>query len=281
MVPYLQPLRKNTKCYNWLFLKANSGTKGMVIRVNVVHNVMELAEHTYSRQHHLLTDWNVFFFFVFLFLSRRQREWGGHWKIWFDRTPRGKNPQAVLPETRALFGFWLVETCTGGSVIYVPETSMKWPRQGSPPARQCLPRDRRGKHVPSTLHHSPPLHPRGRRPAETPPPRRRLFQGALPGERSLKLLGWVSGAATRPPCSPGTSPGRPPARPLARVPRPGRGPRRTACSLAAPRRPVRRCTPRSRRRPGACRRGDETAAVTKSGLGGSEEASAREAGRPA
>lgn len=28
MVPYLQPLRKNTKCYNWLFLKANSGTKG-------------------------------------------------------------------------------------------------------------------------------------------------------------------------------------------------------------------------------------------------------------
>lgn len=161
---------------------------------------------------------------------------------------------------------------------------MKLPRQGSPPARQCLPRDRRGKRVPSTLHHSPPLHPGGRRPAQTPPPRRRLSQGALPGERSLKLLGCQGGSHTTT-LQPGRlagPPSRPPARPLARVPRPGRGPRRTACSLAAPRRPVRRCTPRSRRRPGACRRGDETAAVTKSGLGGSEEASAGwEAGRRA
>lgn len=63
---------------------------------------------------------------------------------------------------------------------------------------------------------------------------------------------------------------QPPAQPLAQVPRRGRGLRRTACSPAAPRPQAGPCTPRSRRWPGACRRGD--------GCGRKEAASA---GKPA
>ena len=96
---------------------------------------------------------------------------------------------------------------------------------------------------------------------ETPP----AGQGGRPGGCSRGTLQcgafsaavrYEGGEASRPPCSPGSCAGYPPARPLARIPRPGRGPRRTACSPAAPRRPARPCTPGSRWWPGACRRGD-------------------------
>lgn len=85
----------------------------------------------------------------------------------------------------------------------------KRPRQVSLPARQVLPRDQRGKRVPSII--ARPFPPGDAGQSETPGRTRRLFQGRPPRERSPKLLGGVSGAATLPPCSPGTSAG-PPAR---------------------------------------------------------------------
>lgn len=106
--------------------------------------------------------------------------------------------------------------------------------------------------------------PGGRRPRRDAPAAQGAGQGRPPRKAVSEAVRGTGAGVTRPSCSPGSSggyqlapaPGHPPARPLAQVPRPGRGPRRTACSPAAPRRPVRPCTPRSRRWPGACRRGD-------------------------
>lgn len=72
-----------------------------------------------------------------------------------------------------------------------------------------------GRVCPGTPPSQPAPAPKGTQAVRDAPAAQGLFQGALPGERSLKLLGWVSGEATLPPCSPA---GLPPAWP---APRPG------------------------------------------------------------
>lgn len=85
-------------------------------------------------------------------------------------------------------------------------------------------------------------------------PAGRLLRGRPPGSVLRGCEGAKAGKRPNLRAAPAAQLGTRP--PLAQVPRSGRRPRHTACSPAAPRRPARPCTPRSRRWPGACRRGD-------------------------
>lgn len=124
----------------------------------------ELAGHTYSRQHHILTDSNVFF--SFSFLSRSE----GHWIIWFDKTLRVKKStgcSTVGLELCSVSDLWgLVQKTTLFTFWRLP---FKWPRQLSLSASAfSAQRAHSGKHLPT--HHRPPLHLRGAGQPETPSP---------------------------------------------------------------------------------------------------------------
>lgn len=123
----------------------------------------ELAGHTYSRQHNILTDSNVFFF---SFLSRSE----GHWIIWFDKTLRVKKStgcSTVGLELCSVSDLWrLVQKTTLFTFWRLP---FKWPRQLSLSTSAFSAQwAHGGKHLPT--HHRPPLHLRGAGQPETTSP---------------------------------------------------------------------------------------------------------------
>lgn len=198
--------------------------------------------------------------YFFLFLSRRQRE-RGSLIICFDKTLKGKKIHRLFyRQTRALFGSDLWRLVQKTTLFTFWRLRFKWPRQLSLPASAFSVQGRLTMEIVSPPTTGRPFtcgaRASPRRPRRAGRPAGRLLQGHPPRGAFSAAVRYEGGEASRPQRSPGSSARYPPARPLARVPRPGRGPRRTACSPAAPGRPARPCTPRSLWWPGACRRGD-------------------------